>query len=39
MATIMHALFDVGTLRVARGSPDNLLKIATDTPARRALDS
>jgi hypothetical protein len=29
VATLMHALFDVGELRVARGLPTDLLRCAT----------
>jgi hypothetical protein len=30
MATVLHTLFDVAALRVARGVPNNLLRLAGD---------
>lgn len=30
-ATVLHTLFDVGTLRVTRSAPANLVKLAEDT--------
>jgi uncharacterized protein (DUF1501 family) len=32
LSTVMHALFDVGVMRVARGIPGNLLKLIEDHP-------
>jgi uncharacterized protein (DUF1501 family) len=37
LATVMHFLFDVGTLRVARGLPANLIKLIEDTKSIEAL--
>ncbi len=31
LATVMHTLFDVGTLRVTRGLPSNLIKLVENT--------
>ena len=37
LATVMHTLFDVGTLRVARGVPSNLVRLIEDHPPIREL--
>lgn len=37
LATIMHSLFDVGTLRVARGVPTDLVRLVTETPPIKEL--
>jgi uncharacterized protein (DUF1501 family) len=37
LATIMHTLFDIGTLRTARGVPSDLAKLITETPPIKEL--
>ena len=37
LATIMHSLFDIGTLRTVRGVPTDLTKLITETPPIREL--
>eukprot|EP00913_Durusdinium_trenchii_P005668 g5286.t1 len=32
LATIMHSMFDIGTLRLARDVPTDLLRLVTETP-------